>query len=74
VRDIAPSPLTLALAPRFVIGRTLSLSFAVLWRNLWRMFVIGLAVMLLQVAIEEYVVAAADNLLGAGVSILGVFD
>lgn len=69
--DIATSPLTLARAPRFSIGRTLSLSFVVLWRNLWRMFAIGLAVMLLQVAIEEYVVAVADNLLGAGVSILG---
>ena len=68
--DIATSPLRLALAPRFAIGRTLSLSFAVLWRT----FAIGLSVMSLQMVIEEYVVAAADNLLGAGVSILRVFD
>jgi hypothetical protein len=71
VTDIATSPPALALAPRFSIGRTLSLSFAVLWRNLWRMFAIGLAVMLLQMAIEEYVVLAAADLLGAGISILG---
>jgi hypothetical protein len=64
-------PHALALAPRFSIGRTLSLSVAVLWRNLWRMFAIGLAVMLLQAAIEENVAAAAGNLLGAGISILG---
>jgi hypothetical protein len=71
VTDIAALPRALALAPRFSIGRTLSLSFAVLWRNLWRMFAIGLAVMLLQTAIEAYVAAASDNLLGAGISILG---
>ena len=66
------SPRALALAPRFSIGRTLSLSFTVLWRNRWRMFAIGLAVMVLQTAIEEYVlVAAGDTLLGAGISILG---
>jgi hypothetical protein len=71
--DIATSSLALARAPRFSIGRTLSLSFAVLWRNLWRMFAIGLAVMVLQFAIEEYVVlaAAGDILLDAGISILG---
>jgi hypothetical protein len=66
------SPRARTLAPRFSIGRTLSLSFAVLWRNLWRMFAIGLAVMVLQTAIDEYVlVAAGDTLLGAGLGILG---
>jgi hypothetical protein len=70
--DIMASPRALALAPRFSIGRTLSLSFAALWRNLWRMFAIGLVVMVLQIVIEEYVVfAAGDSLLGAGISILG---
>lgn len=69
--DIMAPPRALALAQRFSIGRTLCISFAVLWHNLWRMFAIGLAVMVLQAMIEEYVVLAAGNLLGQGISILG---
>ena len=54
-------PRALALAPRFSIGRTLSLTFAVLWRNLGRMSVVALAVSALQVAIEIYVQLPEDS-------------
>lgn len=40
VTDIMAPPRVLALAPRFSIGRPLSLGFAVLWRDLWRRMVI----------------------------------
>jgi hypothetical protein len=62
VTDIATSALALALAPRFSIGRTLSLSFAVLRRNLWRMSAIALSVTALQVAIGFYVPIAGTGL------------
>jgi hypothetical protein len=63
VTDIATSPLALAPAPRFSIGRTLSLTFAVLWRNLWRMSVVAVAVTALQLAIELYVPLDDDSVI-----------
>jgi hypothetical protein len=50
--DITASPGTLTATPRFSIGRTLSLSFAVLWSNLWPLSVIAIAVTTGQVALE----------------------
>lgn len=68
--EIAASPVTLALAPRFSIGRTLSLSFAVLWRNLWRLSAVALALTTLQAAIEFYVPIAGTGLLGLSIALL----
>lgn len=59
-----------ALAPRFSIGRTLSLSFAALWRNLWRMSAVALSVTALHIAIEFYAPAASIGLPGIGVALL----
>jgi hypothetical protein len=70
VTDIASSPLALALALRFSIGRTLSLTFAVLWRNFWRMSAVALAVTALRVAIEFYVPVVLTGLLSIGVALL----
>lgn len=50
--DIATSPLTLALALRFSIGRTPSLSFTALWRNVWRMSAVAVVITALHAAME----------------------
>ena len=68
--DIAASPPVLAAAPRFSTGRTLSLSFAVLWRNLWRLSAVAVAVTALQAAMEFYVPASGTGLVSVGAALL----
>lgn len=67
---VAASPSALAAAPRFSIGRTLSVGFTVLWRNLWRLSAVALAVTALRVAIEFYAPIAGTGPLGIGVALL----
>jgi hypothetical protein len=68
--DIAAPPPVLATAPRFSIGRTLSLGFVVLWRNLWRLSAVALTVSAMQAAIEFYAPIANTGLLSLGVALL----
>ena len=68
--DIATSPLTLALALPFSIGRTLSLSFTALWRNVWRMSAVAVVITALHAAMAFYVPASSTGLLGVGAALL----
>jgi len=70
VHTIAPSTHD---APRFAIGRALSLSFGVLGRNLWPIGVIALVVTAIQSAIDFVLSGGVGNNESSGSSVLGLF-
>lgn len=70
VDTIAPSTPD---APRFAIGRALSLAFGVLGRNLWPMAVISLIVTAIQSAVDYVLSGGAGGGESGGSSVLGLF-